>query len=181
MENIRKYRSLLNDNGVILSMAGILSQEMLTLFVENLRTKIESLVELNPKAHNIFNIFIELVQNILNYSKNQNDNINEIIKRGSLVIVGYDKNKKLFYVSSSNLIDNQDKEKLKEKINHLNSLDTDGLKKYYREMRKNGNNKHDQGAGLGFIDMAKRSSQKLMYDFEKIDEKHHFFLLKVYA
>lgn len=181
MENIRKYRALLHDNGVILSVAGIISQEMLVMFVQNLKTKIDSLLDLNPKAHNIFNIFIELVQNILNYSKSKDDDINEIIKRGSLILVGYDKKKELFYVSSSNLIDNADKEKLQERIEYVNSLDAEGLKSYYKEMRQQGKNKHEQGAGLGFIDMAKRSSQKLIYDFEKVDEHHQFFLLKVYA
>jgi len=73
MENIRKYRSLLHDNGVILSVAGIISQEMLVMFVQNLKTKIDSLLDINPKAHNIFNIFIELVQNILNYSKSKDE------------------------------------------------------------------------------------------------------------
>ena len=37
---------------------------------------------------------------------------------------------------------------------------------------------HKGGAGLGFVDMARKSGQKLHFDFEPIDEHFSFFSLK---
>ena len=181
MENVQKYRQLLQNNGVMFSIAGVISQDLLTIFIQSLKDKIDLLLKINPKAHNIFNIFIEQAQNIINYSKIKDININDIINSNSIMIVGYDKDKELFYVTSSNLIANSDIDKVQTKIDHINSLDSIELKNYYKEIRKSGLKMHEKGAGLGFIEMAKRSSKKLVYSFEPYDKAYKFFVLKIYS
>ncbi len=181
IEKIKKYRLLLQDNGIILSISGVLSQDLLSIFVESLKAKLELLLPINPSAHNIFNIFIEQAQNILNYSKTQDTNISSLINSSNIIFVGYDNDEKLFYISSSNLIANDDMPKVKERIEYINSLDSEELKSYYKLARKSGVKMHEKGAGLGFIEMAKKSSKKLEYSFESYDESYSFFILKVYC
>ena len=60
----------------------------------------------------------------------------------------------------------------------IQPLNQDELKTLYRELRKSGKGKHEKGAGIGFIEIARRSSS-IEYEFSKIDENNHYFALKV--
>ena len=46
-------------------------------------------------------------------------------------------------------------------------------------MLSNGEMSDKGGGGLGFIDIAKKSGEKLNYHIRKIDEKYSFFTLTV--
>ena len=65
------------------------------------------------------------------------------------------------------------------KINHINSLDRDQLKAYYKEILGNGKLSAKGGGGLGLIDIAKKSRNKLEYSFKEIDDDYSFFTLIV--
>ncbi len=68
---------------------------------------------------------------------------------------------------------------LKDKLDQINSLDKDGLKTLYKDIIKSGSGLTDKGgAGLGFVDMARKSGQKLEYGFESLGDGHSFFSLK---
>ncbi len=71
---------------------------------------------------------------------------------------------------SSNLILKEHIDGLKDKINHINSLDPDGLKNLYHEILTGTEGLSSKGgAGLGLIEMARKSSMPLKYHFRDID------------
>ena len=65
------------------------------------------------------------------------------------------------------------------KIDYINSLDKDELKKFYKETLNNGTMSEKGGGGLGLIDIARRSGQKLQYKIREIDKDYSFFTLTV--
>ena len=67
---------------------------------------------------------------------------------------------------------------LREMIDNINILDKDGLKELHKfKMRENAISEKG-GAGLGFIDIARKTGNPLEYHFEPIDAVSSFFLLK---
>jgi hypothetical protein len=82
-----------------------------------------------------------------------------------------------YYITTGNLIEIQEIESLKEKIDKINSMDGLNLREYSRATRSNNDFSSKGGAGLGLIEMAKRSGNKLEYDFKNIDENHSYFYL----
>ena len=56
-------------------------------------------------------------------------------------------------------------------------MDKGEIRKLYREIIQNMELSSKGGAGLGFLDMARRSGQKLQFAFEPIDEQHSFFYM----
>jgi len=68
---------------------------------------------------------------------------------------------------------------LKADLDELNSKDKEGLKEMYKDIIKNTQISEKGGAGLGFVDMARKSGEKLEFTFEKMDDHHDFFCLKV--
>jgi hypothetical protein len=68
---------------------------------------------------------------------------------------------------------------LDDKLQHINSLDKDGLKDLYKEIIKNTTISEKGGAGLGFVDMARKSGGKLEFEFPEMSADYCFFCLKV--
>lgn len=134
----------------------------------------------NTTILSVFSIFVEHVQNILSYSaeklgKGEEDE-NEL--RVGIVVIGHESGGD-YYVYCGNKIYTQDIPKLKSNIENVRNLRKDELKALYRERRKMGIQPDSKGAGLGLIEMARRSSEPLSYSFEQIDDEFSFFSIKV--
>jgi len=82
-----------------------------------------------------------------------------------------------FLLSAGNTVYNKDIDKLKNKIDKINKLDRDGLKKLYKETITDGKFSSKGGAGLGFIEMAKISGNKIDYRFEEINNELSYYFL----
>ena len=65
------------------------------------------------------------------------------------------------------------------KLQKINSLDKEHLREYYREVLGNGAITEKGTAGLGMIDIARKSGNKLEYEFLEIDKYFSFFSLNV--
>jgi len=65
------------------------------------------------------------------------------------------------------------------KLEKINSLDKEGLKELYKAIIKNTTISEKGGAGLGFVDMARKSGTKLEYEFPEMSTDYAFFCLKV--
>jgi len=82
-----------------------------------------------------------------------------------------------YYITTGNLIDNNEITKLKEKIEHINKLPHSDLREYSIETRSNNELSDKGGAGIGLIEIAKRSGNKLEYNFKAVDENFSYFYL----
>ena len=61
-----------------------------------------------------------------------------------------------FFVSSANIMHPEDESKLSEKLDKIIPMKKDELREYYKALRRSGKEKHGRGAGLGFLEMAKK-------------------------
>ncbi|MFN3315310.1 MAG: DUF6272 family protein, partial [Raineya sp.] len=65
------------------------------------------------------------------------------------------------------------------KIDYINSLNKDELREYHRKMLDNDNFSEKGTAGLGFIDIARKTDGNIRYEFHHLDNDLAFFTLKV--
>jgi hypothetical protein len=166
------YQELVKANDVIFLYASDFSQELtktLLAFTEK-KLSFEELEDIVRKK--IFNIMVEMLQNI---SKNAIDKDNT--ESGHIPIFMIAESDKAYYLISSNKILSTDIEKIKSKIDQVNALDSAGLKQLYKETRLNSRFSEVGGAGIGIIDMARKSGERLNYDFQTIDQDHAMFSL----
>jgi hypothetical protein len=80
---------------------------------------------------------------------------------------------------SGNPVQKTNVPKLQKSLDHINGLDKDGLKELYKEIIKNTTISDKGGAGLGFVDMARKSGGKLEFEFPEMNSDYCFFCLKV--
>lgn len=172
--NIIEVQNMVDRDGIIfLSYGGYLSQVLISGMTEALEKEAEeNNIEMGI-SNNLFTIFIELSQNMLNYSKSLHS---ESRRSQGLILVSKDENKD-YYIHSQNIISLEDKEKIEPKLVEIQSLDRDGIKKRYRELRKSGQHTHGKGGGIGFYEVAKKCDS-IEYNFRKIKEDRYYFHIK---
>jgi len=147
-------------------------------FSDSLNETILSLAETNMQIVNepsalkkkVFFIMVESLQNITRHTEANEDAANE---NSSLFII--QRKGKDYYITSGNIIDIEKVDSLEEKLKKVNSLDLESLKNYYREVLDLGELSSKGGAGLGLIEMARKSGNKLAFDFSPINDKKSFF------
>jgi L-cysteine desulfidase len=68
---------------------------------------------------------------------------------------------------------------LRDRLDQVNSLDKEGLKLLYKDVRLNTSLSDSGGAGIGIIDIARKSENKLEYSFKDLNNQFSLFSLLV--
>lgn len=84
-----------------------------------------------------------------------------------------------YFITSGNFIKNEAVKHIKSRIDMVNSLDPDSLKLYQQEVLESGTMSDKGGAGLGLIEMARKSGNKLKYEFSDADKTHSYFYSQI--
>lgn len=167
-------------NDILLSFKGAITSELLTSVLQIMENKMEDLDEAPKTKKKVFNVLVECLQNLYHHIDDfeVKGSKEEISKKKSAIFM-ISRNDGHYNIITGNFIGNENIEKLKGRIDHINTLEREELKAYYKSTLNNGEMSSKGGGGLGFIDIAKKSGQKLKYDFIKIDEEYSFFTLIV--
>ena len=128
------------------------------------------------KMMDIFSVYIEQTQNVRNYARKQQSAEPPALYNTITLTIG--RQGEQYVVVSGNVIDLADVSPLVAKIEQLRTLDAAGLKALYKEQRRKPLTDEASGAGLGLIDMARKTSQPLAYQVQPINDKTAFFTLQ---
>lgn len=166
-------------NGILIYFSGPFSQAIIEDLGSSLRKKIKITGE-TSKVIKVFSVFIEQAQNIINYSVNKYYFPNAAVDTakigvGVIVVGKYDDDK--YFIQCGNEVLNTDVEHLDKKLSILKGKNKEELKIIYKEQRNAGPDKKSKGAGLGFIEMARRSSEPLDYSITQLNDKYSFFTI----
>jgi len=122
-------------------------------------------------------VMIETLENIMKY-REYPSNVNE--NEGDFKpLFAVTKEGDRYFVSSANTLERKNIPALEWKLTYLNTLSPQGIKEYYKETITNGQFSKQGGAGLGLIEMAKISGNKIDYHFKPLNEMYATFHLKI--
>ena len=176
--DILKLRNNLNKYGVIMSFTGPFSQGIIEEIGSALRNYLESKSDSKGRIFKVFSVFIEQTQNIKNYAFTLADkDEQEDILLSGILNIGLKDDK--YFVSSGNLVKKEDVAELKERLEQISSYDKKELAKIYRNQLRKSDSEEGNGAGLGLIEMARKASENIIFDFENVDNKYDFFTLTI--
>jgi hypothetical protein len=172
--NFFEYHTQISQNDVVLSYKGPITDILLSEFSRDIR---EQLQIMDPKAgKKVFAIFMELSQNVLYYSKEQNHFGHNHDKVGTLVIVHNDTHYRLI---TGNLVFKKDVPSLQEKCEVINSLDREGLREYKRTLRNNPRSEESKGGGIGLVQAALTSESPLEMEIQELPTEYAFYIISV--
>lgn len=137
-------------------------------------TNISKVTSQQTLQKRIYYIMVEGLQNITRHQ----DEIANLNTEKYPGIFAIQKNGERYYISTGNIVANENIPALKEKLDTINSLNPDELKKFHREMLTTGSMSDKGGAGLGLIEMSRKSGNKLLYSFEQLDNEYTYFYLQ---
>ena len=167
------HRTMLKKN-LILIYEGEFTQEVTKSVLAMAERNMDSFNEDGKVKRKVFNVMMECLQNIVRHAENFEAERN--VKNNAVFMIG--KHEKEYFVTSGNAIANDEVDSMIQKLERINSLDKKGLKELYKSIIKDGKINEHGGAGLGFVDMARKSESKLVFDFEPINEDLTFFSFK---
>lgn len=164
---------LTTDKVVILEYKGIIDIEKIEDLISKTKEKLQNVEIKNQVKKKTINILVECLENIHKYSTDKD------IEKNYLPEVSVFYNNDFITIESKNPIDKSNIEKLEKHIELVNNYDKENLKKLYEEVISNGNLSEKGGAGLGLIDIALKSNNKIEYSFSEIDSELYYFEMKI--
>lgn len=83
------------------------------------------------------------------------------------------------HIFSSNSVTKSTKEFLEKKLEEINKMDKDQIKVLYAEALENGVISNKGGAGLGLIEMSRKSERPIQKEFKKLDNDLYAFYMQI--
>ncbi len=182
LDDLYGVTSDLGNEGIFFCLSGPMSQELLVEIGGAIKNKMLMDEASKSTMSQVFSIIVEMVQNIIFYSdeKLEYEQLGETSSCNvGLIAVGEEKDS--YFVMSGNMIKNEKVNRLKNRIEKLVAMSKDELKKFYKEQRRAGPDEYSKGAGLGYIEMARKTSRPLGFEFREIDENMSFFSIITYV
>lgn len=177
-------RGMLHSQGVIFAYSGYVTEPVLSGVGEALKQKL-TIDDADTKTlRSVFAVFVEQMQNIIRYSAEKAQSslppaadakaLQEI--RYGILTIGKEGND--YVVCAGNLVERADVERLRAKLTRIRDMSKDELKVLYKEQLRAEPEEGSKGAGLGFVEIARRASKPIEFDFTDIDANYAFFALK---
>jgi hypothetical protein len=94
-------------------------------------------------------------------------------------ILAVNKIEKGYKIMTGNFIRNENVEKLEEKINKINKSSHEEITDIYKFILNHQRISSKGGGGLGLVDIARKTGNKLEYLFKEYDEDNSFFYLNI--
>ena len=178
---IKELRDLADREGVMFFYNGYFSQKVLLAVGDTIKLKFQSEEEDRMTTKKVFSIFVEQVQNIIRYSDDTlTGEKEEDEMRAGMVVIGKEAARQRYYVSCANYVPDSAVERLKTKLEALQKMDREAIKKAYRQKMREEPDEESKGAGLGFLEIAKTASEPVEFLFQPQGEGKHLFLFKSY-
>lgn len=117
-------------------------------------------------------LFMFVLESLQNVSRHTNK-----IHHANMSLVLYSKTDTGYTVTTGNVLPTESINDLKIRLEEINNLETKDIRNVYRQMLSTAEFSDKGGAGLGLIEMAKKTGNKLDYDFVTLDNEYSYFIL----
>ncbi len=180
MKFVVQFHKMMVDKRLTLAYEGEVTQEITKAFTSMTEKNLEKIEEDGKIKKKVYHVMVECLQNIAKHADDETETASNKLEDGlaktGIFLIGSDE--KEYFITSGNGILNDNIAPLKEMLDNINSLDKDGLKELHKIKMRETAISEKGGAGLGFIDIARKTGNQLEYHFEPVDSKSSFFLLK---
>ena len=177
-QELQDFRAFLRQKGILFAYSGYVSEPVLLGVGEALKHKLAVADADTKTVRSVFAIFVEQMQNIIRYSAEQDvdePDADDGLRYGVLTVGHVEED---YVVRAGNLIRHKDAERLRDRLAVIRGMDKSELKSAYKEQLKAGPDADSKGAGVGFIEIARRATKPLEFDFLEVDGEYSFFALK---
>ena len=176
--NVQEYFDELSGGNVILSYKGSITTDLINNVLDTVETKLQDADEEAKIRKKIYNVLVESLQNLYHHIDELPDKYkNEFNSKFGILVVS--KEDSSYKISVGNFIKSDKIKYLKDKIDKINSLSKEELKDMYKFILNHQKLSAKGGGGLGLVDIARKTGNKLNYMFQNFNNDYYFFNLDI--
>lgn len=116
-------------------------------------------------------LLVECFQNILKHRETSRAN-SQVADDGMFC---YQAGEGAYYINSLNIVRVEIQEHLSKAVDFINAMNPEELRAYHKQQLQDNTFNEKGGAGLGLIELARKSGQKLKYRFDPISDDFAYF------
>ena len=162
------------ENNTLIDYRGRIKYETIGELIHNFKQQVPKLGIPTGIYKRLLLIMIESLENMMKHSEYPHELSDDTMPGLSIV-----RNSDKYLIRTSNLLNSRQISQLKSRIDYLNSLDQQGLKKIYKETITDGVFTKSGGAGLGLIEITKISGNPIYYEFLPVNREYVCYIQQV--
>ena len=165
---------------VLYAFEGDITSSQINLILEEIEGKLKIKSTSTKIRKKVYNIMVECIQNLFHHSDDLPKEFASTLgqRYGMIIIARVDSS---FKITVGNFVSSSNVQYLTEKIEKINSLSPDELKEMYKYILNYQKMSSKGGGGLGLIDIARKSDQKLGYRFYPYNANYYFYRLDIFV
>lgn len=175
--DLYELKNEFDKSGIMMCFNGPFSHSIIEEIGKAVRNHLAAENIAHEAVLDVFAVYIELAQNVRNYlslrdisSAEAASSIITIARKGD----GY-------AVSSGNIVLTSDTDSICARIKEVNGMTPEEKRRQYKELLRREVPTGALGAGLGFLDIARRSSGNLLCSIRGVDATYSFFTLTAFV
>lgn len=166
----------MTSDGIVLKYQGAITTEVIDPLLSVVRHRLECIEPNINLQKKVYTILMECAQNI--YLHANHSTAGKPDRSGGYISI--ESNREGYTIISANLIPNEKRATLTDILEDINRLGTqEDLRNLYNKVMSNKKFSNRGGGGLGLIDVARKTSGKLTYTIDVMDNEYSFFTLYV--
>lgn len=175
--DLYNLREQFDASGMMMCFNGPFSHSIIEEIGTALRNHLSAEKIAGAAVQNVFAVYIELAQNVRNYLQVRGLGKGETA--ASIITIA--RSGDGYAVSSGNMVLKDDAVPLCARIAEINAMTAEELKRSYKEQMRREVRSDALGAGLGLLEIARRSSAPMSCSVRTIDETYIFFSLTAFV
>jgi len=177
VDYLKQYKSLFDSN-ILLLYKGKINYNIVMAIIEILESGVQEIEDDRSLKRKFYASATESLQNMVNHMKPIDDPTYDFFESNSGMIMVVVRGK-YYKIVTGNYIANESSDSLSNKIDLINRLEPGQLKALYKRILSETHLDDEGNAGLGLIDMARKTGQKLRYSMSRIDEQFSYFNFEI--
>ena len=174
LEFVYDFYKSMKTHEIKLVYEGKVTHQITKAFIALAEAQLEEKEETAKVQRTVFHVMVECLQNISRHA-DEYDSGDYMYSGRGIFLVSYSDDS--YWITTGNAVANNKIDGLKKMIDDVNDLSIEKLKELYMKQMKEGRFSAKGGAGLGFIDIRRKTGEKLDYHFLPISDTVSFFLL----
>jgi hypothetical protein len=176
--DIDNYLTDQSKNNAILYYKGNVDSDVINHVLDTVEDKMVQINEQPKLRKKVYNVLVESLQNLYHHVDRVPDDFEDQTseKFGLLVV---EKVGNGYKIITGNFVHADNIEKLEEKIKRINRSSHEEIKELYKFILNHQRISAKGGGGLGLVDIARKTGNKLDYTFKQYNDKYFFFYMNI--
>lgn len=176
--NVEEYFNDQANGNVILYYKGNFNAEVINRLLDTVESKLLEVNEQSKLRKKVYNVLVESLQNLYHHvDQTPGDFEDQTAEKFAILSVKMVSNG--YKITTGNFIRSENVAGLEERIAKINKSTNDEIKELYKFILNHQRITPKGGGGLGLLDIARKTGNKLGYLFKEYNDDYSFFYLDI--